>query len=122
MALILKMMIHVESAVSKKKLSTTSYGLPSTKYLERHDNVCKYNHVLLLLEHGFIEKYIPWYHHQPAQVTENNSTKPLWTFSIQTDHEVINKKPDIIVVESTNKTANLVEVAVLVTVPNDCNI
>ena len=30
-------------------------GLPPTKYLECHDNVCKYIHVLLLLEHGFIE-------------------------------------------------------------------
>ena len=38
-------------------------GLSPTKYHERYDNVCKYIHVLLLLEHGFIEKYIPWYQH-----------------------------------------------------------
>ena len=93
-------------------------GLSPTKYLERHDNVCKYIHVLLLLEHGFIEKYIPWYQHQPTQVAENNSAKLLWNFSILTDHEVINNKPDIIVVDKINKTANLIEVAV----PNDCNI
>ena len=37
---------------------------------------------------------------------------------IQTDHEVINNKPDIIVVGKINKTATLIEVAV----PNDCNI
>ena len=93
-------------------------GLSPTKYLERHDNVCKYIHVLLLLEHGFIEKYIPWYQHQPTQLAENNSTKILWNFSIQTDHEVINNKPDIIVVDKIKKTANLIEVAV----PNDYNI
>ena len=52
--------------------------------------------VLFLLEHGFIKKYIPWYQHQPRQVAENNSTKFLWNFSIQTDHEVINNKPDIL--------------------------
>ena len=74
--------------------------------------------VLLLLEHGFIKKYIPWYQHQPTQVAENNSTKFLWNFSIQTDHEVINNKPAIIVVDKINKTANLIEVAV----PNDYNI
>ena len=34
-------------------------GLSQTKYLERHDNVCKYIHVLLLLKPGLIEKYIP---------------------------------------------------------------
>ena len=93
-------------------------GLSPTKYRERHDNVCKYIHVLLLLEHGFIEKYIPWYQHQPTQVAENNSTKILWNFSIHTDHEVINNKPDIIVVDKINKTANMIEVAV----PNDYNI
>ena len=42
----------------------------------------------------------------------------LWNFWIQTDHEVITIKPDIIVVDKINKTANLIEVAV----PNDYNI
>ena len=41
----------------------------------------------------------------------------MWNFSIQTDYEVINNKPDIIVVDKINKTANLIEVAV----PNDYN-
>ena len=93
-------------------------GLSPTKYLERHDNVCKYIHVLLLLEHGFIEKYIPLYQYQPTQVAENNVTKILWNFSIQTDHEMINNKPDIIVVDKINKTSNLIEVSI----PNDYNI
>ena len=93
-------------------------GLSPTKYLERLDNVCKYIHVFFLLEHGFIEKYIPWYRHQPEQVVENNSTKILWNFPIQTDHEVINNKPDIIAMVKINKTANLIAVAV----PNDYNI
>ena len=92
-------------------------GLSPTKYRERHDNVCKYIHVLLLLEHGFIEKYIPWYQHQPTQVAENNSTKILWNFSIQTDHEVINNKPGIIAMNKINKTANLIEVTVLQSLP-----
>ena len=90
-------------------------GLSPTKYLERHDNVCKYIHVLLLLEHGLIEKKIPWYQHQPTQVAENSSTKILWYFLIQTDHKVINNKTDIIAVDKINKAANLIEVFV----PND---
>ena len=52
-------------------------GLLPTKYLERHDNVCKYIHVLLLLEHGFVKKYIPWHQYQPTQVAESNSTEIL---------------------------------------------
>ena len=51
-------------------------------------------------------------------MAENNSTKILWNLPIQTDHEVINNKLDIIVLDKINKTANLIEVAV----PNDYNI
>ena len=93
-------------------------GLSPTIYLEYHGNVCKYIYVLLLLEHGFIEKYIPCYQHQTAQIAENNSTKILWNFLSQTDHQVINNKPDSIAVDKIIKTANLIEVAV----PNDYNI
>ena len=56
-------------------------GLWSTNYLERHDNVRKCIDVLLLLEHGFIEKYTPLYQHQPVQVVENNSKKNPVEFS-----------------------------------------
>ena len=42
------------------------HDLSPTKYLERHDNICQCIHVLLLLDHGFIEKYIPCYQHQPT--------------------------------------------------------
>ena len=93
-------------------------GLSPTIYLEYHGNFCKYIYVLLLLEHGFIEKYIPCYQRQTAQIAENNSTKILWNFLSQTDHQVINNKPDLIAVDKIIKTANLIEVAV----PNDYNI
>ena len=114
------MMIHVESAVSKKKPATTSYQAAMIFYLQNISKamIASLNNVLLLLEHEFIDEYIPWYHHEPAQVVQNNSTKILWNFQIQTDHEVINKKPDVIVVDKINKTANLIEIAV----PNDYNI
>ena len=42
----------------------------------------------------------------------------MWNFSIQTDHELTNIKPDINVVYKINKTANLIEIAF----PNDYNI
>ena len=42
----------------------------------------------------------------------------MWNFSIQTDHELTNNKPDINVVHKINKTANLIVIAF----PNDYNI
>ena len=47
-----------------------------------------------------------------------NNKKILWNFSIQTNHEVIYNKPDMIVVDKIYKTANLIDIAV----PNDYNI
>ena len=42
----------------------------------------------------------------------------MWNFSIQADHDAINNKTDIIVVNKINKTANLIEFAS----PNDYNV
>ena len=86
-------------------------GLSSTKYLDRHDNICKYIHILLLQEHGFINQNIKWYQHQPAPVEENETTKILWNFPVQTD-AIRHNKPDIIIVDKIRRTANLIDVAV----------
>ena len=91
-------------------------GLSPTKYLQRHDNIYKYIHVLLLLEHRYIEKYIPWYQQQSAKVVGNNSTKILWNFPIQTDHDIINNKPNITVVDKINKTVNLRSLSQMTTI------
>ena len=113
------MMIHVESAVSKKKPSTTSYQVAMVFHQQNTSNVMITSvNTFMFSCYWNMEKYIPWYQHQPTQVAKNNSTKILWNFSIQTDHEVINNKPDIIVVDKINKTANLIEVSI----PNDYNI
>jgi len=57
-----------------------------TKYLHRHDNVCKYVHDLLLIEYSFKEKPTKWYEHRPNAVEENDNAKVLWNFGVQTDH------------------------------------
>ena len=113
------MMIHVESAMPEKKPSTTSYQVAMVFHQQNTSNVMITSvNTFMFSCYWNMEKYIPWYQHQPTQVAKNNSTKILWNFSIQTDHEVINNKPDIIVVDKINKTANLIEV----TVSNNCNI
>ena len=112
-------MIHVESAMPEKKPSTTSYQVAMVFHQQNTSNVMITSvNTFMFSCYWNMEKYIPWYQHQPTQVAKNNSTKILWNFSIQTDHEVINNKPDIIVVDKINKTANLIEV----TVSNNCNI
>ena len=54
--------------------------LAPTKYLERHDNVCKYFHVRLAKKLGFVENLTKWYEYEPEPILENVSTKILWNF------------------------------------------
>ena len=52
---------HVEKETFHHIISGCD-GLSPTKYLKHHDNVYKCIHVLLLLlGHGFIWRYLPWY-------------------------------------------------------------
>jgi len=93
-------------------------ALAPTKYLERHDNVCKYIHMLLMNEYDINDKITPWYQHQPRPVEENDRVKILWNFQVQTDHRLQHIKPDIMVVDKTNNEANIIDVAI----PNDYRI
>ena len=93
-------------------------ALAPTKYLERHNNVCKYVHMLLLNEHGIKDQITPWYKHQPSPVEENGRVKILWDFQVQTDHCLQHNKPDIIVVDKTKNEANIIDIAI----PNDYRI
>ena len=93
-------------------------ALAPTKYLQRHNNVCKYIHALLLLDRGIINNKVRWYDHQPRAVEENESTKILWNFSIQTDHTIPHNKPDIVIVDERTNKATINDVDI----PNDHNL
>ena len=40
-----------------------------------------------------------WYEHEPESVLENEDHKILWDFSIQTDHVIEARRPDLVVVD-----------------------
>ena len=94
-----------------------SYMAPK-KYLQRHDNVCKYVHDLLLPEFGFKQDSSPWYQHQPRTIEENNNVKIIWNFSVQTDHTIQHNKPDMIIIDKRENVARIIDIAI----PNDNNI
>ena len=93
--------------------------LAPTKYLQRHDNLCKYIHILLLEKYGIpTQNANKWYTYEPEPVTENEAVKILWNFPIQTDHQLKHNKPDIMVIEKTTRKAFIIDIAI----PNDQNI
>ena len=51
-----------------------------------------------LLESNF-EAGDKWYEHEPESVLENEDYKILWDFSIQTNHVIEARGPDLVVVD-----------------------
>ena len=51
-----------------------------------------------LLEENF-EAGDKWYEHEPESALENEDYKILWDFSIQTDHVIEARRPDLVVVD-----------------------
>ena len=53
-----------------------------------------------------------WYMHYPAPVLENDTHKLLWDFNIQTDHLILARRPDLIIINKKKKICKIVDFAV----------
>ena len=80
---------HVVSGCSK---------LSQKEYKRRHDNLEKVVHWKLTRKCNF-EAGNKWYEHDPERVLENEGYKILWDSSIQTDHVIEARRPDLVVVD-----------------------
>ena len=61
----------------------------------RHDKVAQVVHWRLCKSYG-LENGDVWYKHEPKPVIENEQTKILWDFSIQTGHPIEANRPNIV--------------------------
>ena len=55
---------------------------------------------------------VKWYNHKPASIVENDRAKISWDFSIQTDHVIQYRSPDIVVLYKTKRKCHLIDIAV----------
>ena len=93
--------------------------LAPTKYTQRHDNVCRYIHLLLAEKNSFIEpNTTKWYQYDPEPILENDTCKILWNFPVQTDRRISHNKPDIITIDKRTREIQLIDIAI----PLDSNI
>ena len=53
-----------------------------------------------------------WYEHEPQPVTESEKFKILWDFTVQTDHIVEARRPDMMIIDKDNKLCLIVDFAV----------
>ena len=91
--------------------------LAQKEYIHRHDRICTYLHYSILKHFGFS---VPdkWYTHVPAAVTQIGEITVLYNEQVHTDRTIPANKPDIIVRNNTQRTCQIIEVAV----PMDINV
>ena len=54
-----------------------------------------------------------WYLHNPQTVTENFNPKRIWDINIQCDNVIVERKPDIVIVNKMENTAIVEDVVIL---------
>ena len=93
---------HIVSGCSK---------LAQKEYKKRHDNLGKIVHWKLARKCNF-EAGDKWYEHEPESVLENEDYKILWDFSIQTDHVIETRGPDLDVNDKKERRCKIIDFAV----------
>ncbi|XP_062831655.1 uncharacterized protein LOC134297613 [Anolis carolinensis] len=83
--------------------------ITQTDYKQRHNHVAQMIHWNLCLKYH-LPAVKNWWDHKPAKVLENEHTKILWDFQIQTDKVLEHNTPDITVVEK--KKVWIIDVAI----------
>ena len=53
-----------------------------------------------------------WYEHEPGNASENKDYKILWDFSIQTDHVIEARIPDLVLVDKRERSCEMIDFAV----------
>ena len=76
-----------------------------------HDNWGKIVHWKLSRKCNF-EAGNKWYEHEPESVLENEDYKIWWDFSIQTDHVIEARRPDLVVVDKKERSCKIIDFAV----------
>ena len=82
--------------------------LAQKEYKRSHDNLGKIVHWKLARNCNF-EAGDKWYEHDPESVLENKDYKTLWDFSIQTDHVIEARRPDLVVVDKKERSCKIID-------------
>ena len=77
----------------------------------RGTNLGKIVHLKLARKCNF-EAGDKWYEHEPESVLENEDYKILWDFSIQTDHVMEARRPDLVVADKKERSCEIFDFAV----------
>ena len=66
----------------------------------------------LYAENTTLKKTNEWYEHAPQGMIESDKVKLLWDFTIQCDHQIEHRRPDMVVVEKTERKCIIIDIAI----------
>ena len=107
--------IHTESI---DHITSGCKLLASTDYTDRHNNIGKIIHMNLINTLGLANITNPYYKYTPQTVIENKDFKIYWDNPILTDKTIVANRPDIVLIDKTNKKTFILDIAI----PSDHNI
>ena len=85
--------------------------LAQKEHKRRHDKLGKTVYWELARKCNFLPGD-KWYKHEPVSVLENEDNKILWDFSIQTDHVIEARRPDLVAVDKKERSCKITDFAV----------
>ena len=85
--------------------------LAQKDYTRRHDNVARIVQWNLRGKSN-LKKSEKWYEHAPEGVAENGEVNILWDVMIQCDREINARKPEIVVVNSNERSRAITDIAI----------
>ena len=84
---------------------------------KRHDNIARIVHWMLCGRYD-LRRADKWYEHYPKGTLESESVKILWDMTINWDHYIEARSPDILIVEKSSRIALIIDIASSA----DCNV
>ncbi|XP_072939818.1 uncharacterized protein [Epargyreus clarus] len=93
-------------------------SIAQTDYKHRHDQVANVIHQKLAHQYKLVDTIVPYHKYIPETVLENPSTKLYFDRGIFTDRTIHFNRPDITLINKTNKTGYLIDIAI----PNTHNL
>ena len=85
--------------------------LAQREYKRRHDNVARIRQWSICGKYN-LEKTNEWYEHAPQGMIESDKVKLLWDFTIQCDYQIEHRRPDMVVVEKTERKCIIIDIAI----------
>ena len=86
-------------------------GSSQKKYKRRHDNLGEIVHWKFARKCKF-QAGDKWYKNELESILENEDYEILWDFSIQTDHVIEARRPDLVVVDKKERSCKIIDFAV----------